>query len=146
MKKKIIKQQLSTLIVENKFQEALDIISKYVDGIDNYLESDVLHQTASFNRNHRDFQNDLISREDYNRAISKLIYALTQIIERLPDEGNDFDFTNRGSASNNKSLRKILSLTANPKDSKGLRLDEELRKIKDELKEDHKLGFIPANQ
>ncbi|MBK9962724.1 MAG: CHAT domain-containing protein [Saprospiraceae bacterium] len=111
----------------------MKLLSEFVKGLDRYLENDVLLQTASFNRNQKDFQNSLISREDYNTTLARINYAIVQIVERLPEIGNT-PITNGGRKSTPFALKRtILFLSANPRNSEGLRLDEELRKVKDEL-------------
>ena len=127
MKKQEILDLVKKLIAESKLKEVLENLSSYVKDKDRYLENDLLLQTASFNRNQRDYNNSLISRSDYIIAVSRLNYAITQIIDRLPNEGNN---TKNKTA---KKTRKILFLSANPKDTGQLRLGEELRKIKDSL-------------
>lgn len=127
MTKQEIINLANQLIGEGKLKEVLENLSDYVSSKDRYLENDLLLQTASFNRNHRDFNNGLISRDDYDIAVSRLNYAITQIIERLPEEGN------RVVGGTSSKIRKILFLSANPKGTGHLRLGEELRKIKDSL-------------
>ena len=138
------KQQITTavnqLVIDLRVKEALNALSEYVKGRDRYLENDLLLQTASFNRNTRDFNNSLIVRGDYDVAIAKVTYAITQIVERLPAEGNDVPVESKGgststsdAANSNDEVKKILFLSAGAKGQRKLRLDEELRKVKDEL-------------
>ncbi len=142
MTKQEITDLVNPLIAGVKLKEALQSLSTYVKGKDRYLENDLLMQTASFNRNHHDyFVKKLISKSDYDIAVARLNYALTQIIERLPETGNDVEIPeNTASSTEGNSsvttasqIRKILFLSANPKDADPLRLGEELRKIKDSL-------------
>ena len=135
MKKSELIEVVNALIGQGKILEALELISKYVSGVDRYVENDVLLQTAAFNRNHRDYNNHLISRSNYETALARINYAITQIIDMLPAQGNYIDLKQQGHRSPDrvKAKRKILFLTANPKDSVGLRLGEEFRRVKDEL-------------
>ena len=127
MTKEEITNITNELIEVGKLEEVLENLSSYVRGKDRYLENDLLLQTASFNRNQRDYSNGLISRSDYNISVSRLNYAITQIIERLPNDGNNT------TKNTTKKIRKILFLSANPEGTGQLRLGEELRKIKDSL-------------
>lgn len=133
MTKQEIIDLTNLLIGEGKLKEALENLSNYVKGTDRYLENDLLLQTASFNRNSRDFTNKLISKSDNDISIARLNYALTQFIDRLPDEGNDVKNGTKKKGGAPTVTRKILFLSANPKDSGQLRLGEELRRIKDSL-------------
>ena len=112
---------------QGKLEELFELLSDYLEGKDRELENDILMQSASFNRNHRDYSNGLISRDDYNLAISRVNYAITQILKKFPAEGGS------KAGGVNSNMRTILFLSANPKDSEQLRLGEELRKIKDSL-------------
>lgn len=133
MKKDKIEQAVQILIAEGKIYEALEYLSNYVKNIDRYLENDLLLQMAFYNRNQRDFQNNLISKADHDMAIAKINYAIVQIVEKLPANGNDVECGKIENIHETDPVRKILFLTANPKDSTPLRLEEELRKVKDEL-------------
>lgn len=135
MTKREIITLVNPLIEKAQLKEALAALSNYVKGKDRYLENDLLLQTASFNRNSRDRHNNLISKGDYDVVVARLNYALTQIIDRLPEYGNaevSKDSTKNVLPISNSST-KILFLTANPKDTNQLRLGEELRKVKDSL-------------
>lgn len=136
MTKQAITATVKKLIVEGKLKEVLNYLSKYVQGKDRYLENDLLLQTASFNRNSRDRHSGLISQEDFEIAIARLNYALTQILERLPEKGNNVkikEIRKNNESNLEDSNTKILFLTANPKNTGQLRLGEELRKVKDSL-------------
>ena len=132
------------LIESNRQKEALEYLSIYVNGIDKYLEKDLILQKSSFNRNQHDRANGLISNADYGIALARLNYALTQIMENLPPNGNNViinifpstpkDNDNKKDKEEDPSQsKKILFLSANPKSTSNLRLGEELRKIKDIL-------------
>jgi hypothetical protein len=146
MTKNEIIEIANTLIGYGKVREALEALSAYVKGLDRYTENDLLMQTANFNRNHRDYHNGMITKDNYEIVMARLNYALTQIIERLPEQGNEVeaDLTpppdpdrNANNDKNERTptaeIRKILFLSANPKDQVNLRLGEELRKVKDGL-------------
>jgi len=89
MDKADITQVVNALITENKLNKALKALSEYVQGIDGDIANDLLLQTAAFNRNEKDRRNGLIAKEDYTMGISRLNYNLTQIIDKLPEKGND---------------------------------------------------------
>ncbi len=136
MTKQEITEFVQGLIADLKYKEALETLSAYVKGRDRYIENDLLMQIAAFNRNSRDRANGLISQENYGIAESKLTYNLNEILPRLPENGNDVEVGN--DAPNNaktpqNTIRKILFLTANPRDTSQLRLGDELRKVKDGL-------------
>lgn len=132
MKKDKIRLLVNQYIAENKIYEALDALATYAKGLDRYLENELLLQLASLNRNSKDYNNNLISREDFNLAIAKTNYSVTQILERIPDNGNEVQLENSNFESPNLK-QVILFLTANPTNTSLLRLDEELRKVKDNL-------------
>lgn len=129
MEKDKIKPIIQKLISENKVCEALENLANYVRNNDRYSENDVLLQMAFFNRNQKDYQNNLISNSDYNTAIAKIINAIVYILEKMPAEGNDLALVE----TEKEGIRKILFLTANPKNTSSLRLEEEFKKVKDEL-------------
>lgn len=143
MNKTEITQAVKSLIEENKLKEALKSLSGYAKGIDGDLENDLLLQTSAFNRNEKDRGRGLLSKEDYTMGISKLNYNLTQIIERLPEEGNDVKISksnpNAASLSVSREVEvannthKILFLAASPEGTTMLNLGKELREIKDQL-------------
>jgi len=132
MNKQEITTLVNKLVLEGKIQEALEYLSAYVSGKDRYLENHLLLQTASFNRQHRDFINKLISKAEYDTVLARVNYAITQILPMLPDSGNTVG-QQANSGVFKSSGKKILFLSANPKDKVNLRLGEELRRIKDTL-------------
>lgn len=142
MNKTEITQAVKSLIAEDRLKEALKYLSGYVQGI-NDLENDLLLQTSAFNRNEKDRGRGVISKEDYTMGISKLNYNLTQIIERLPEEGNDVEILISSPNAANLSVsrdieaanntHKILFLAASPDDTTVLNLGKELREIKGQL-------------
>lgn len=142
MNKEQITQIVNTLVQENKFAEALKALSTYVKGIDKYLENDLLIQTSTFNGNEQKFQNGLLPPDNYDRGQAKTRYNITQILERLPNEGNDTGHavpeaeetvTRSGDSHTAAKKQKILFLAATPENQVMLNLGKELRKIKDEL-------------
>lgn len=143
MNKAEITQAVKSLIKENKLKEALQALSDYVKGKDSYLENDLLLQTSSFNGNEKDRQNGLITEDFHRMGRARMRYNLTQIVEKLPEVGNDVVFPeanqSRGispTPSKQKVVndnQKILFLAATPEDVVQLNLNRELRKIKDEL-------------
>jgi len=143
MNKAEITQAVKPLIAEDRLKEALKCLSDYAQGIDGDVENDLLLQTSAFNRNEKERGRGLITKEDYTMGISKLNYSLTQIIERLPEEGNDVEVSvsnpNAASLSVSREIEavnnthKILFLAANPEDRTRLNLGKELREIKEQL-------------
>jgi len=143
MDKATITKAVKALIAEDKLRKALKALSDYVQGIDSDLANDLLLQTAAFNRNEKDRERGFLNKEDYGMGISKLNYNLTQIMKRLPEQGNDVNLpkvdTNeevsptppQPEAANSK--QKILFLAATPEDQVRLNLDKELREIKSQL-------------
>ncbi len=132
MTKQEITEVVSNHISKSNLEEALRILSIYAKGKDQTIENDILLQTSTLSRINKDFVNSLLSRDDFDRSTAKIRYALTQIIDDLPQTGNSL--TNKTSNKNDVTpIRKILFLSANPRDTQRIRLDEELRKIKDEL-------------
>ena len=140
MTKTAITNLSNRYIAEGRIKEALQALSEYVKGRDRYMENDLLMQTASFNRNSRDFSNNIIDKRDYDTVMARLNYALTNIMERLPENGNEVTIPTFEEPPISKPLepktptkRKILFLTANPQDTGQLNLGVELRKVKDGL-------------
>lgn len=135
MKKNEIEAIIRQYLVDNKVKEALDAMLEYVKGRDRYMENDLLLQQATYTRNHRDNTSGLITRQEFMMALARLNYAITEMIDRLPAEGNAVSVqvagANAGFSPSQK--QKILFLTANPANSGRLRLDVELRQVKDQL-------------
>jgi hypothetical protein len=133
---------VNALIIQGDVIQALEALSEYVSGIDNYVGNDILLQMAKYNRNRRDFDNGLMRQGDYQMEMNRLNYAITHLLERLPDEGNQVavDIASPPvpvEPTNNKpevaEVRKILFLSANPSNMTQLSLGQELRKVKDGL-------------
>ncbi|GAA4279077.1 hypothetical protein [Aquimarina mytili] len=146
MTKQEITDVVNVLIQKGKVKEVLEHLANYVKGKDRYLENDLLLQTASFNRNKRDFNRGMISQGNFNVALARLNNALLEIMDQLPEKGNAVSTSSNGVTA---SVRKILFLSANPKHTLQLRLGEELRKIKDSmsmatLKDQFDLEIEPA--
>lgn len=143
MNKAEVTQIVKPLIEENKLKEALRTLSDYVKGNDSYLENDLLLQVSSFNGNEKDNLNGLITEDYYRRGQAKIRYNLTQIMEKLPEAGNEvtIETPNPNKARSSAPLqaeeanskRKILFLAATPEDQVILNVGRELRKIKNEL-------------
>lgn len=143
MTKQQITDIVTPLLAESKYKEVLELLSDYTKGRDRYIENDLLMQTASFNRNSRDYTSGLLTRPEYNVAMAKLTDSLNYIIERLPATGNSPQNTPTAGvisipqpdAADQK--KKILFLTANPKNPDGpaLRTESEMRAVKDELRQ-----------
>ncbi len=137
---------LRPMIEQGKTKEVLEALSQFVRGVDRYAENDLLLQTSAFNRNVNDFRSGLITKGDYDIAMARLNYAITHIMDRLPDLGNEPGNLNitqtvqasiseaqKGVEKEEKKKRKILFLAANPDDTGRIDLDREYRKVKDEL-------------
>ncbi len=130
MTKQDITEFVKPLIIDGKLKEACQYLTDYTNGIDKYIERDLLIQAGIINQHEREHTNKLISKENYNMALAQARYAITQILDRLPEQGNPVaDALN----SATDQLTNILFLSANPKNTSQLRLGEELRKIKDSL-------------
>lgn len=133
IKKETLVSEIETLLADGKPGEAISCLMIYVKDIDRYCEKDLLLQKANLTKTEHDYQNNLINRSDYKLEIAKINHALTQIIDKLPSEGNAILSKEITETESENPVRKILFLTANPIDSSPLRLEEELRKVKDEL-------------
>ena len=139
MNRTALTEAVTPLIEKGKYKDALKALSDYVKEKDDYLQNDLLLQTSAFNRNERDHLNGLLSKSDYDISQSRLAYNLTQIIQKLPKEGNEVDIEmpevkdTRNAITTASRKKKILFLSANPKGTDTLRLGDELRKIKDGL-------------
>jgi len=131
MKKQEITDFVKPLIIEGQLKEVCEHLTAYTNGIDKYITEDLLIQAGMFSQNQREYTNRQITKEQYDRSLSRIRYALTQTLDRLPEQGNSV-IAATGKAPSNQ-LTKILFLSANPKNTSQLRLGEELRKIKDSL-------------
>lgn len=130
MTKEEISDFTKQLIIEGKFKEACTNLTEYVDGIDKFIEEDLMIQVGIYNQHQREFTNKQISKENYDMALSRIRYAISQIMDRLPEKGNTVASAQQATGD---QLTNILFLSANPKNTSQLRLGEELRKIKDSL-------------
>lgn len=150
---------IDALITSGKTIEALNAMGEYVKDIDNYLSNDIILQKAAYNRNARDFRSGLMSRANYDLGMAKLNYAITQLKDSLPAQGNavsqqkPHNNNNGGhngthdTTNNTSKKRTILFLSANPNHTGELRLDREERKIRDILSTTtHKDSFKFINE
>lgn len=137
MTKQEIKKIANALIEENSLPEAIEVLSGYVKGIDENIESNLLLQTVTFNENEQDFEKLFISRHDYYTTWIKVHSTLRRITEDLPDKGNEVEVSKRNQSKRSLNgvdvKRKILFLAASPKSEVHLNLGKESRKIKDTL-------------
>lgn len=130
MTKQEITDFAKSLVIVGKLKEVCQHLTEYVDGIDKYLEEDLLIQAGILNQHQQEYTNKQITKEHYDIALSRVRYAISQILDRLPEQGNAVaDAVN----SSVDKITNILFLSANPKNTSQLRLGEELRKIKDSL-------------
>lgn len=142
MTKAEITQAVKLLIAEDKLKKALKALSDYVQGIDGDLENDLLLQTSSFSGNEKDRRNGIIGSENYKTTKARTKYNLTQIMEKLPAQGNHVIIetdtneevpTTPPQSEVVDSVQKILFLAATPEDQVQLNLGKEFRKIETQL-------------
>ncbi len=140
MDKDQITQIVNGFIANNELKEALQALSDYVKGRNSYLENDLLLQTSSFNGNEKDREKGVITGEDYKMGKARTRNNLTQIMGRLPEEGNEvviqtseLNITTSSHPKSENGIRKILFLAATPEDQVQLNLGKEFRKIKTQL-------------
>lgn len=116
------------LITQGNLKLAFEHIASYLSNIeDRSLARECMLLSSNFSRNQRDFDNETISKTDYNVALSRSNNALMSLLDRLPDS----DDSEISKISN--GVKRIIFLSANPSNSGALSLGRELRKIKDEL-------------
>lgn len=142
MTKQQIVPIVNQFISDNKYQEAFDVLATYLKDQDRYLENDLLMQRASYNRNYRDLQTNLLTQQEFDGSLARLIRAIQYILDRLPNTGNPVEqqmlnpsATPQEDPKVNK-VKKILFLTANPKNPDGpaLRTESEMQAVKSELR------------
>jgi len=135
MNKEDISQVVKQNLAQGRIGESLKVLNKYVKGNDRYLENDILLQSAAYNRNKNDYHHSRLTAEQNKISIAKISDAILYILEKLPDQGNNVlvaDASTKESAGI-AGKTKILFLSANPKNTGILRVDEEYRKVKGQL-------------
>lgn len=136
MNKIDLKENVQGLIVKVKTKEALELIKRFIkNSTHNYeqLENAVLMQLAALNGVGQQKMNGIISDDDYNRTIAKVNYATLGIANQIDeDDVSSFDTTSkpRGNSQLGQEKIKILFLSANPEKTSHLRLNKEIRYVK----------------
>lgn len=159
MTKAALKENVQGLIVKVRTKDALEQIKDFIEhsGQDySQLENAVLMQMASLNSANKQKLNGVITDADFNQLIARVNYATLKIVEQIDeddvanvagsggnsgnggnggDEGNDGDEENGGSKNQPKQgTIKVLFLTANPEETSRLKLDKEIRLVKNGFK------------
>lgn len=147
MTKRQLKEQVQNFITKLKPKKALDLIKCFIDHSDRdytQLENAILMQMANLARAKQDSFKGISTVDRNDRIIAKVNYAALEIADQI-EEDDDSDCP--GLESKRKQPResttittkiKVLFLTANPEGSTQLRLDKEIRYVKN--------GFQSATQ
>jgi len=151
MTKAALKENVESLIIKVKTKEALESIKKFLTntGQDHsQLDNAILMQMATLSRANQEKINGLISDGSFNQIIAKVNYATLEIVKQinegetsepggkagngdLSSNNHDFESGNDGGKSvQSQDKIKILFLSANPKDTIQLRLNNEIRYVK----------------
>lgn len=134
MTKADLKEQVQSLIVKVKTKDALEQIKGFIAYSKrdySQLENSILMQMAALNGANQQKLNGVITDEDFNRLIAKVNYATLNIVEQIDeDEVANIDDENLKNAKANSNMIKILFLSANPANTTKLRLDKEIRYVK----------------
>jgi len=146
MTKAELKENVQSSIVKVKTKEALERIKDFIGNSNqdyNQLENAILMQMASLNKANQDKLNGMIADDDFNRLMAKVNYATLKIADQIDDD--DVAIADGAGDSKNLPVKsgikeeahdedqnkiKVLFLTANPKESSRLRLDREIRFVK----------------
>ncbi|MEM7370013.1 MAG: hypothetical protein AAF587_15510 [Bacteroidota bacterium] len=133
MTKQEIIKLVERYITSARIEEALDTLGSYLEGKDKVLEGSLVAQKHTYEQAKRDSMVGLISRNEYRSILAKLVNNLTMILDELKKEEKGVGGSGGGSSPSGK--KKILFLTANPKNPLGpaLRLEQEMRAVKDQL-------------
>jgi len=154
MTKAVLKENVQGLIVKVRTKEALEQIKKFIDNSEqdyNQLENAILMQMASLSSANQQKMSGLVTDDDFNRLTAKVNYATLKIVEQI-DEDDEVsvgggDASNapptNSSSTNEANTRfhdseqnkiKVLFLTANPEETYRLKLDKEIRLVKNGFK------------
>ena len=114
------KEKVRKLISEGKTLDVFEYLSNHAKNFDNNFDNSITILKSRFNDNERDFLQGVITKENHLGSLNSIREAIVQLTDSYTKDSKELK-------------RKILFLTANPKDSSELRLEEELRKVKDEL-------------
>lgn len=159
-KVKMVVEAARNLVSEDKPKEALELLGKL--DRNHGIKDDIREISAKLTRIEREKNKGLIDTREadaqhsqVNNAILKLINLLegkkTQLSGDNTEKMDDYNSNDSKKVTPSASIprRTILFLSANPKDTSFLRLDEEMRKIKDTLeastrRDDFKFESEPA--
>ena len=151
----ISKDSIKDLISKGKLDMAFDQLEALAEGGDDDLQNTIILQSARFKRLHRDERAGVIGFEDASRTRNQITYGLLSLM----DEIEDVPIVNRDEAKDSATVNvdepdvieatstTILFLAANPRDSRALRIGEELAKIEASLQwSDNRDSFIVEQQ
>lgn len=133
MTKSELKEKVKELITNVQPYKALELIQKFASESKrdySQLENAIMMQKAAFNRAKKQNINGIVTGEQFNREIAKVNYATNEIADQVDDD----DDVNVNDDHKPDSKIKILFLTANPESSQQLRLDKEIRRVKNGFK------------
>lgn len=137
MTKTEIAKYVKELLTRERLQDALKALKDYGAGKDSQLETTVMMQTGQLIRLLNEKTIGTITSGEYNVQFNSLKHRISMVLDQLEPTGADVNvetlkemntMTNNTGITNPKT---ILFLSASPKDVASLRVNEELRKVKD---------------
>lgn len=141
-----VKNYIRELISEGDLKKAFEVIRQYTDGTGSDLSNQIILVQSKYNRLAKERM--MMSPTQYDTSIAQVNYSITQIVDELPDTGNEVSLPQEKPTSIHvdapvinepvnptpaTAKRTILFMKANPQDTVPLNLDAELRKVKNAL-------------
>ncbi|MCB0642440.1 MAG: CHAT domain-containing protein [Phaeodactylibacter sp.] len=145
MLKSEIQELVKKLLQDGRYAQALEAMQKYSNGLDSYIEDDIVLLISSFNRNQRDYGRGILDDRERNRNENRLAFNITQLLPKLPDEGNaveqeikkELGTDSRPTSPANSSdggPKKILFLSGNFNGEIDLNIPKESREIRNQIR------------
>ncbi|MGB0521531.1 MAG: trypsin-like peptidase domain-containing protein [Flammeovirgaceae bacterium] len=77
---------IKSLLGKSELKKAIDALEEIAKGVSTDCYNDVIHQSGRYYRIVKDQKNGLITFENYQMTIAQISYALTSLIDNIPQE------------------------------------------------------------
>lgn len=144
----INKAKIQKEVIDGNLDIAIKMLLALAEKNDSDIYNSAIMLSSRINSLIKDRRNGIIAETDFNMNKNRITYALNQTIEDVDDSWAVEDtvsqkeavvetatnHANKTTSDGAKGKRTILFLAANPKDTKQLRLDQEMREIDEGLR------------
>ncbi len=158
------------LIKNGKLEESLELIMQFTEGVDKDIYNTAILQSAQYKQLRSNNLKGILSTKSYETSTASLGYRILSLLDALPKVGNEVKFDGGEDSNSNASTggglsapsaptpvanpndkRIILLFSASPHDIPHLRVNDEWRRINNELdtstnRDSFRLVYKPAVQ